>query len=287
MPNHRESPPLGLSVLVIAAALAFGTSPHLAGDDGGSADDLIVEFRDAVYNQRLSESDIRTLHADTLSRIGSSGLPDAEALRAEALAHYYLGRFFQAIPDRASMAAYAEDLREGRLLKLRRYYTRRDAAMAAYGDARSAAEAHLERVDGAEAHRLYGEILGQMLFLGGVDELFSIGTKAKREVRTALDMDPDHPKARIQEASRLAYSPEGYGGDPDGAREIYRAVLRSGDIDREDEFNIYGGFGMAAFAEGRDEDAVSWFRAALALYPGNVFAAGMIDFLVSVREDSS
>lgn len=263
--------------LLTAAAL---TVPFVASAETNSSVTVVVEpLRDAVYGHTLNETQIRALHQVTLERIAVEIETTEDECYARALANYYLGRFYQALKTRRKMAAYAADLRAGRYLALKGYYQERDSAMAAYREARIDAECYLKFVPGAEAHRLYGEILGQMLFLGDIGDVFEIGTKARKNVRIALDIDPSLTKARIQEASRLAYSPARYGGDPDEARKMYRRILRDGEVDREDLFNIYGGFAMASFMEEQDEDALYWFEEALDIYPGNVFSAGMADFI--------
>ena len=271
--------PLGFLGLIFALTLSLAVPQIAAGAEYHAADSIIVPLRDAVYNHALTEPEIRNLHQSTLVRIAVEITAESEAIRAEAIAHYYLGRYYQAIKTREEMMAYAEDIRNGKYLALRKYYEDRDAALEAYTEARSAAESYLMLVPGAESHRLYGEILGQMLFLGNAVQALSIGPKARKHVKKALELDPDHIKALIQEASRLAYSPSSYGGNPDKARTLYRGILRSGTADREDIFNIYGGFAMAAFMEGHDEEAASWFSEASLQYPGNVFAAGMLDYL--------
>ena len=264
---------------VLAAFMAVLAAASAAAGDRTEADAVTLPLREAVYAHALDEAGVYALHANTLERIGVEVSDGIEAHRARALAHYYLGRWHQAIKTRAEMVEYATVLRKERYLALRRFYLERDQAMAAYRNARAEAETYLASRPDAEAHRLYGEILGQMLFLGDAGDVMSIGRKARKNVKAALELDPTLPKALIQEASRMAYTPLSYGGDPQDARALYREILRGGVDDREDLFNIYGGFGMAAFAEFKDEEALSWFEEAAAVYPGNVFAAGMADYL--------
>ena len=65
---------------------------------------------------------------------------------------------------------------------------------------------------------------------------------------------------------------------------MYRTILSSGGTDKEDLFNIYSGFAMAAFMEDRDDEAVSWFHEASMIYPGNIFSAGMAEYLEQVPQ---
>jgi hypothetical protein len=274
--------------MAAAAAVLTIPSPPLSAQMPDLVREAVVPLRDAVYGHSADEEGIRSLHEAALARIRHNTRNPEESSYAAALVHYYLGRYYQALKTTEEMGSYAADLRSGRYLALRKYYTERDAAMDAYRAARTEAEKYLAAAaaagtgsrTGAEAYRLYGEILGQMLFLGGAADVLEIGGKAKKNVERALELDPGLVKARIQEASRLAYSPDRWGGDPAAARTLYRDILRQGGTDREDLFNIYGGFAMAAFMEGSDAESAAWFEEALLVYPGSVFAAGMRNYLL-------
>jgi len=281
----RGTLPLGFPVLVIAMVLVLSVPQESAAESLDIAYTITAPFRDAVYNHSLSESEIHSMYRSTLAGVTSTELGVAETEYGKALTSYYLGRYYQAVETRDAMAAYAGDLRKGRYLALRKYYTRREEALNAYRDARTAAENYLEIAPSAEAHSLLGEILGQMLFLGSAGQALAIGPKARKQVKIALELNPDYPRALIQEASRLAYSPSIYGGSPEEARALYRRILRQGGLSREDEFNVYGGFAMASFMEGDYRQALSWFTEALTLYPGNIFALGMADYLLELREE--
>lgn len=272
--------PLGSLGFVFAVLfLVFPATISPGQEEETRANSIIAPLRDAVYDHTEDEEGFLNLYEETLNTIRESLEDGPMRLRGEALTHYYLGRFYQDIKTTETMVLYAADLRKGKFLSVRRFYTEREQAMAAYEKAAAAAKEFLKEQESAESHRLYGEILGQMLILGDVGDLLSIGGKARRHVDKAREEDPTHTKALIQEASRMAYSPAAYGGDPDGARELYREALRGGNADKEDMFNIYGGFGMASFMEGKDADAISWFHEASTVYPGNPFAAGMAEFL--------
>jgi len=274
----RGTLPLGFPVLVIAIILFLSALHNAVTEELNIAYTITAPLRNAVYNNSLSESEIHSMFRSTLDSMDSSG-------PGKALTWYYLGRYYQAVETREAMAAYVGDLRKGRYLALRKYYTRREEALNAYRNARTAAENYLEFAPSAEAHSLLGEILGQMLFLGSAGQALAIGPKARKQVKIALELNPNYPRALIQEASRLAYSPSIYGGNPEDARALYRRILRQGGLSREDEFNVYGGFAMASFMEGDYSQALSWFTEALTLYPGNIFALGMADYLLELREE--
>ena len=269
--SHKRLMPAFLFVLssVVAVNTAAG---------GPNPENRILElFRDAVFNHTLSESTAIQMHSEVLANINRLD-DEASRIRGAALAFYYLGRYYHAIETPAQMVSYAEDLRKNRFLALRNHYTRSEKALAAYRSAIGPAEEYFRLNETAESHRVLGEIQGQMLFLGTVAEALSLGPKARRHVNAAREMDPGNIKALIQEASRFAYTPPAYGGNPDEARELYREALRNGNGDREDLFNIYGGFAMASFQEKNDRDAINWWNEALGVYPGNVFARGMLIF---------
>ncbi len=264
-------------LLLFLAPLVF-ISPGLNAAENLYPENQIIEpFRDAVYNHALNESDALQLHGEVFSSLEE--LDDkVSRSRGTALAYYYLGRYYHAIETPQKMASYAEDLRNKRFLALRNYYTRGGKALESYRKAIGPSEEYFRIEQNAESHRLLGELQGQMLFLGTIADVLNLGPKARRHVDAARKIDPDNVKALIQEASRMAYSPAAYGGNPEKARELYREALRKSDGDKEDLFNIYGGFAMASFQEQDDKTATNWWKEALSIYPGNVFAGGMLIF---------
>ena len=146
--------------MILALLLLFASPLHAISPD--TAANLITPLQDAVYAQVLTAPEVERLYQTTLSGIDAVETTREEKLYLQALAHYYFGRSFQSLKNIEEMTAYAADLRAGRYLRLRDYYTERSLAMDAYRKARTAAEAYLEKVSDAEAHRLYGEILGQI-----------------------------------------------------------------------------------------------------------------------------
>jgi tetratricopeptide (TPR) repeat protein len=274
----RGTLPLGFLGSVYVVIWLSSPAVFAAALDGGKAISIVDPLRDAVYGQLLDEDGMTDLHKSTVARLKSEIEDDVERLHARILSDYYRGRFYQDIRSTDEMLSYAADIRAGRYLAVRRYYNRREPALESYRAALTGAETFLGSRPDAEAHRLYGEILGQMVFLGTVADAIFLGPKALKHVETARQLDPTHLKALIQEASRYAYSPAIYGGDPEKSRDLFREALRYGGGDREDRFNIYGGFAMAAFMEEDDPESLYWFERALQIFPGNAFAAGMAAF---------
>lgn len=76
----------------------------------------------------------------------------------------------------------------------------------------------------AEAHRLLGDLLGQLIphvFAGGV----RYGARATRELDRAMELDPRNVDAHIARATSYFFTPGAFGGDKDKALEHLRKAL--------------------------------------------------------------
>ncbi len=110
--------PLGFLGLVFALILQMTAVQIAVGTEFDIANSITAPLRDAVYSHSLSEPEIRSLYRSSLARIESEVFSVALILHTEALTHYYLGRYYQAIKNRNEMIAYAEDLRNHKYLAL-------------------------------------------------------------------------------------------------------------------------------------------------------------------------
>jgi tetratricopeptide (TPR) repeat protein len=77
-------------------------------------------------------------------------------------------------------------------------------------------------------------------------------------------------------ASRYVYSPGIWGGNPDKGIAMLEDIAAMDGLDREDEHNIAVGIGFAHTMADRWDEAVPYFRRALDVYPGNIYAAAML-----------
>jgi tetratricopeptide (TPR) repeat protein len=76
----------------------------------------------------------------------------------------------------------------------------------------------------SEAHRLLGDLLGQLIphvFAGGV----RYGARSTREVDRALELDPRNVEAHIARATSYFFTPSAFGGDKQKALEHLRKAL--------------------------------------------------------------
>jgi hypothetical protein len=95
-------------------------------------------------------------------------------------------------------------------------------------------------------------------------------------IHKSLIMNPNNVKSKILEAGEKIYTPALFGGNPEKGIAMMQEISASWETDREDKFNICSGIAYAYAEMAEWEEAYVWFQDALTVYPGNVFAAGML-----------
>ncbi len=256
----------------------------------------VVFFRDAVYLQEESDRVLYDRYQDLNREIESAGIPKADLLFFSAETEYYMGRAFQSFDDIDTVINHYKDTREGKFFSLKKYYSKRKETLRHYEKSRAFLDEYLKISEDSRGNRLYGEVLGQMILLNNFGFLLKNGPQIPKYTERALELDPENIKARIMEAGEKIYSPRLFGGNPQRGIDMFLALLdgRGGNDagtygrsessndhspDREDLFNIYSGIGYAYTALENNDDALLWFKKALRVYPGNVFARGMIEIV--------
>lgn len=233
-------------------------------------------FRDKVYEQELSAEELEKLYGSLVEKLESHRYIKGGRLFYLAEAAYYMGRSFQSFEDTGTVTAYFTDLQNGKYLALRKYYSRREQALHYYKRSWNYIDTYIEKYPDSRGYRLYAELLGQMLLLQDIPFLLKEGPNASRYLDKALELDPGNTKARIMKTGEKIYTPRLFGGNPESGIEMLQEISRSHTPDREDRFNIYSGCGFAYAVLDDWEDAAYWFRRALEIYPGNIFARGMV-----------
>jgi len=256
----------------------FALSPLSAdeSDPGRRAAALVAEFRDAMYLQQEDDEALfrrfRILRADL-------GDMDLEGRREQfwlAQATYYMARGLQALDSIDAVLEQDDVMRRGRFKKIQKSYDELDRIVSLYEEALALTESYLAEDRDARGVRLYAETLSQLSTLKNLGFLMANGPKISPLAEEALALDPGEVKARILLASRYVYSPGIWGGDPDRGIAMLEDVAAMEGLDREDEHNIAVGIGFAHTMAERWSEALPYFRRALAVYPGNIYAAAMI-----------
>jgi tetratricopeptide (TPR) repeat protein len=80
------------------------------------------------------------------------------------------------------------------------------------------------RPDSSEAHRLLGDLLGQLIphvFAGGM----RYGPRSTREIEKALQLDARNAEAHIARATSYFFTPSAFGGSKEKAMEHLRRAI--------------------------------------------------------------
>lgn len=256
----------------------------LTAQDGSSASDaaaLVVTFRDAMYMQQIDDASLYRMYRITLADLGDLELNDRELLFRKAEAAFYMARGYQALDSVQEVLAQDIYLRKGKFKKMQKSYAKLDEIVALYEESMTLSEAYLAGGRDARGVRLYTEALSQTTTLKTLGYLMSNGTKIQPLAEEAVELDPREIKAHMLLASRYIYSPGIWGGDPDKGIAMMEEIIAIGGLDREDEHNVNVGIGFAHTMAERWDEAVPFFRKALAIYPGNIYATAMLELSIS------
>lgn len=96
--------------------------------------------------------------------------------------------------------------------------------LAAEAGVAAAEKAAKLRPDSSDAHRLLGDLLGQLIphvFAGGM----RYGPRSTREVEKALQLDPRNVEAHIARATSYFFTPSAFGGSKEKAVEHLRRAI--------------------------------------------------------------
>jgi tetratricopeptide (TPR) repeat protein len=139
-----------------------------------------------------------------------------------------------------------------------------------------AIDIHLRTCPCDEGWRVKSAIMGQMCLVKIRQfEYWWVlmhGLEVSYLANTALKLQPKNGKAHILIASTLVYPPVLYGGNPSKGIEVMNTALEMPDIEKDDQFNIFSGLGIAYGRLERREEALAYLNKALELYPGNRYA---------------
>lgn len=136
-----------------------------------------------------------------------------------------------------------------------------------------------------EGWRVKSAIMGQMCLVKIRQFeywwVFMHGLEVSYLANTALKIQPKNGKAHILIGSTLVYPPIIYGGNPSKGIEVMNTALEMPDIEKDDQFNIFSGLGIAYGRLERREEALAYLNKALELYPGNRYAAEKLKEIAS------
>ncbi len=240
------------------------------------AEALLDEFRDAMYLQQSSDAALFRMYRITLVDLVDLNLDERELLFFKAQAAYYMARGVQS-PDTVDVVFNQDkNLRRGKFKKMQKSYDNLDEIVGLYEESLSLSETYLAGGRDGRGVRLYAEALSQLSTLKSLGYLMFHGPKIQPLAEEAVELDPNEIKAHLLIAARYVYSPGIWGGDPDKGIAMLEEIGRMNGLSREDEHNLNVGTGFAHTMAERWGEAVPYFQKALDSYPGNIYAAAMI-----------
>lgn len=220
-----------VSFLFAAAALGAERSPQ-----------WVIPLRDAVYEQRLSVGEIRSLYLEAIS-IAERSLSGAPLYRELSRIEFFMGRAmeFEGL-RRQARAHYEEGLR----------LAERAVAISPceYG------------------WTLRAKNLAFLIPMRGMAFAVVNGMDVERFAAQALALDPKKAPAQYLIAGRWLFAPRGFSNIPRGI-SMMEAILTDGDPGRSDRFNIYSAIGRGLVRQRKYADAILWFDRALDIFPTN------------------
>lgn len=232
----------GLACVLLFAALfpaiAVETSPSFLSE--------YEALRDATYNQNGDLNGTPRLYELAIEAAEDSSLPDKDRLYWLSRIEYMMGRAYQNVERKKQADRHFE-----------RGYEYIEASES-YGEY-------------SESWRMKSEIISQRCLVRGVGYILGNGLNVNKYAEKALELNPDNGKAIIIIASSKVYPPPIYGGNPKKGILLMEEASEKPDIEKDDLFNIYSGYGVG-YAKLEDfEKARFWFESALMLYPDNAY----------------
>jgi tetratricopeptide (TPR) repeat protein len=123
--------------------------------------------------------------------------------------------------------------------------------------------------DSSEAHRLLGNLLGELIphvFAGGI----RYGDRATKEIEKAIQLDPRNPNAYVARGTTYFFAPEKFGGSKEKAVDMLKkAIATEPDSDAAQTAHVW--LAVVYQSLGQKQNAVSEITQALKLNPERQF----------------
>jgi tetratricopeptide (TPR) repeat protein len=122
----------------------------------------------------------------------------------------------------------------------------------------------------SEAHRLTGELLGQLIphvFAGGMRH----GAHSTAEIEKAIQLDPQNPNAYVARGNDYFFTPKAFGGDTNKAIEMFKKAIAA-DPASDAAATAHIWLAKTYQSVGKSDDAASEINEALKMNPDRLFA---------------
>jgi tetratricopeptide (TPR) repeat protein len=231
-----------LMLAVLLSALCFGLWAE-------SLPEWIVPLREALYEQKLNAEQIKPIYlaAVNASKTNSKG---AEQDLALSRCEYFMGRALQ-------------------------YDKKEDEARPHYREGMKLAEKSLNTAPSAAAWVARSENLSQDCSIGPWSYTAANGLDVEKFAKNALALNGRNAAAQYLVAARWVFAPSPFNNLKKGI-DMMTDILKNGDMDKDDQFNVNLAIGYAYIQQKKFADARPWILKALEIYPSNKYAAELL-----------
>jgi tetratricopeptide (TPR) repeat protein len=205
----------------------------------------IVPLREAVYEQKLTASEIRPIYQSALaaSRKNCSGAAlDVALSRCE----YFMGRAFL-------------------------YEERKTESDFHFSEGMNLAEKALKTAQSADAWQMLAENLSQLCTVRSTVFVMANGLNVEKFAKNALSLDSRNAAAQILIAARWVYAPAPFHNHERGI-EMMKKIPQNSNMEKDDTFNVYLSIGYTYIQQKKFAEARLALQKALEIYPSNKYA---------------
>jgi tetratricopeptide (TPR) repeat protein len=263
------------SLTVLLLLLSLSRVFSLTADSGKSEDKIIYDLREVVFQQDLSDEEIKTFYLEQKEKLDMTEMDETDRLYYNSLLEYWMGRAYQSFDKTETAVEHHKMIQRGKFLKLQSYYTAKDEAILHYERALESINDYLDEQPDSEGYRQYSEVQGQLLLLKPVTYILAHGRSVKKTLKKSLELNPENVKSLIADGASDIYTPPRYGGDQEYGISLLKEALKMEEADREDVFNIYTGIAYGLIILERYREALDWLARAEGIYPGNIYLSGL------------
>jgi len=232
---------LSLLLLITGVSVSGETSP-----------DWFIPLRDAIYEQQLTANEIEPLYREISNRAKTTLSGAAQYVMLSRI-EYMMGRAYQ-------------------------YEDRRNEAIARYDEGIRMAERALEIQPSAQAWVMLAENISQSCVVRPASYAMANGLRVERYARNALAIDSKNAAAQFLIAARWVYAPSPFHNYRRGI-DMLSVIPDESNMEKDDMFNVYLAMGYAHIRRRNNNEARSWLRRALEIYPTNKYAQSLLSGL--------
>jgi tetratricopeptide (TPR) repeat protein len=212
------------------------------------APDFFISLRDAVYEQNLKADEIRILYRDSLEKAKSLAEPQKSVILSRS--EYMMGRAYQ-------------------------YEERKDEAASRYEEGIKWAQKALEGGAGDSGWQMLAENISQSCAVKSVGYAMSNGLKVEKYAKNALELNSRNAACLYMVAARWVFAPSPFSNLKKGI-QMMADIPGTGDMDRDDEFNVYSAIGYAYTQQKKYAEAKPWLLKSLEIYPSNKYVQSLL-----------